>query len=184
MTDVTATPRIPHSERLGSPLRAGLALILILAAPSLSLAQTAIAKNQVRVEISGTIRAKIPCIINNNKPIDIPFGDVQISRIDGKQYKITQIRYTLDCRRALSYPLNMKISGKGAGFNSKLLGIPGQSSLGIALKRNTTNLALNDWFSLTPASPPKLEAVLVAHSEGTITGGEFSAAATLVVDYQ
>jgi type 1 fimbria pilin len=184
MTDVTASPRIPHRGHVDNLLRTCLTLPLILAPASLPLAQTVLGKNQVLVEISGTIRAKIPCIINNNKPIDIPFGDVQISRIDGKQYKITQIRYTLDCRRAQSYPLHMKISGEGAGFNSKLLGIPSQSSLGIALKRNTTNLALNDWFSLTPASPPKLEAVLVAHSEGTITGGEFSASATMVVDYQ
>ncbi|NMK48351.1 fimbrial protein [Achromobacter sp. Bel] len=184
MPDTTASPRIPHPGDIGSPLRTCLTAILLMAPASLSLAQTAIANNHVRVEISGTIRAKIPCIINNNKPIDIPFGDVQISRIDGKQYKITQIRYTLDCRRAQSYPLNMKISGEGASFNPKLLGIPSQSSLGIALRRDTTLLALNDWFSLTAASPPKLEAVLVAHSEGTITGGEFSASATMVVDYQ
>lgn len=183
MTDATALSRQRQPRRAGSLLATYAVLTLMLAPPSLSQAQSDVTTKQVRIQISGTIRAKVPCIINDNQPINIPFGDVQISRIDGN-YKMAVIPYTLDCKRAGSYALKMKISGDGADFNTDLLGIPTQSSLGIALKRGTASIALNDWFSLNPASPPTLQAVLVAHSTGKITGGEFSAAATMVVDYQ
>ncbi|WP_315139365.1 fimbrial protein [Achromobacter marplatensis] len=183
MTDASASPRRQHPGLAGVLLPMCLAVTLVLAPASRSLAQSDSSKKQIRIDISGTIRAKVPCIINDNQPISIPFGDVQITRIDG-QYKMTVIPYTLDCKRAGSYALKMKISGDSADFNTNLLSIPTQSSLGIALKRGTTNIALNDWFSLNPASPPTLQAVLVAHGTGEITGGEFSASATMVVDYQ
>lgn len=183
MTDAAALPRRRHPRHGGSLLRACLALTLALGPASLSLAQVDESRRNVRIEISGTIRAKVPCVINDNKPINIRFDDVQISRIDG-QYKMTVIPYSLNCKRANSQALKMKIAGSGAGFNTKLLAIPNQNNLGIALKWNKTDFPLNNWFSLNPASPPALQAVLVARSTGAITGGEFSAAATMVVDYQ
>ncbi|WP_454674612.1 fimbrial protein [Achromobacter pestifer] len=174
MTNATA--------RLYRLSRVCLALTLMLAPAAMSWAQNATDK-QIQVKISGTIRAKVPCIINRNQPIGVRFGDVQISRIDG-QYKTTVIPYEVDCTRAVGAALQMKISGEGASFNKALLGIPKQANLGIALKRGSEALPLNNWFTFSPAQPPILQAVLLAHTDGEITGGEFSASATMVVDYQ
>jgi type 1 fimbria pilin len=140
---------------------------------------------QIKVEVSGTIRATVPCKINANRPINTPFGDVEIARIGG-EYKKTEISYQLDCTRAGTNALKMKVEGDGAEFNTKLLRIPSQANLGIAFKRDNTALALNAWFSFYSwTRPPKLHAILLANPDnGSIKSGEFSASATLVVDYQ
>jgi type 1 fimbria pilin len=137
----------------------------------------------VPVNIRGTVIIPPPCTINNNQTIRVDFGDeVMTTRIDGVNYK-QAITYSLNCDIQKSNNLKMSIQGTGASFNSALLRTD-KNGLGIALYRGTQPLNANAWFNYTYPSKPELYAVLVKQSGATLTGGEFTAAATLLIDYQ
>ncbi|HWD31861.1 fimbrial protein [Pseudomonas caricapapayae] len=153
-----------------------LLLLLGCAAPTHS------AEQQV-VTIKGTVFAAIPCVINNNKPIGAPFGDVQTAGIDG-YYKTITLNYSLDCSRSTTNELRMLVRGDDAGFNTALLGVPGHENLGVALKKDGNPLAINTWADFDTNKQPVLQAVLVKRENSELKAGAFSASATLVVDYR
>lgn len=143
------------------------------------------AHGDVQIAITGSIKAAIPCVIkgSNTALIDVPFGDVQIARIDGA-YKTVPINYGLDCSHATNHALRMRITGNAAGFDNKLLAVVGHDNLGIALKNGNDAMSRNEWFNFNPAMPPLLKAVLVRGRGSSVAAGEFKTGATLVVDYQ
>lgn len=156
----------------------------VLVAMALGCVSVVEAASSVTVSISGIVQAAPPCVINNTKPITVPFSDVQIAEIDGS-YKAILINYTLDCARAVSNELRMQVSGNGTWFLPKLLAVPGNTELGIALKKDDAEFALNTWADFDASHPPKLKAVLVKRALGSeIIAGTFSASATLVVEYR
>lgn len=143
------------------------------------------AHGEMTIYISGSIKAAIPCVIkgSNTALIDVPFGDVQIAKIDGA-YKTVPINYGLDCRRAMNHALRMRITGNAASFNNKLLAVAGNDNLGIALKNGADSISRDQWFNFNPTMPPQLKAVLVKGRGSSVAPGEFKTGATLVVDYQ
>lgn len=139
---------------------------------------------QTTVTISGNVMAGIPCVINNEKPITARFGDVQIADIDGV-YKTITIDYTLDCSRAVRNEVRMQVRGNATWFLSGLLAVPGNSELGIALKKDGVALALNTWADFDASKKPLLQAVLKKRAQGSeIVSGAFSTSATMVVEYR
>lgn len=125
-----------------------------------------------------------PCIINGDNPIDVDFGnDLLTSRVDGVHY-MKPVNYTLDCSNATRPALKMRITGTAAGFDSNVLQVAEQASMGVKLLSNGTMLPLNSWLNFTKDSPPVLQAVPVKAAGSTLTAGAFSAAATMTVDYQ
>lgn len=144
---------------------------------------TSIAANAMPVNIRGTIILPPPCTINNNQTIRVDFGDeVMTTRIDGINYKQT-IVYSLNCDIQKSNNLKMSIQGGTAGFGTGYLST-NKSDLGIALYYGTQRLNINTWFNYTYPNQPVLYAVPVKRSGATLTGGEFTASATLLIDYQ
>ena len=141
------------------------------------------ANNQQVVTIKGVVFAAVPCVINNNAPINAPFGDVQTSRIDGN-YRTITLDYLLDCSRAANNELRMQVRGNNAGFDSSLLMVPGKNNLGVALKKDGNSFAINTWADFDTNRQPLLQAVLVKNQNGEVEAGEFKASATLVVDYR
>lgn len=135
-----------------------------------------------QVTIKGTVYASIPCVINDNKPITASFGDVQIEKIDGA-YKTISLDYSLNCTRATTNELRMQVRGYNTWFDTTALLIPGNDNLGIALKKDGTQLAMNTWVDFDTRKHPVLQAVLVK-TAGVINAGAFKASATLMVDYQ
>lgn len=148
--------------------------VLLAAAPAVA---------NVPVNIRGTIILPPPCIINNNQTIRVDFGDeVMTTRVDGANYK-QAISYSLNCEIQKSNSLKMSIQGSPTSFNSGLLGT-NKNDLGIALYHETQQLNINTWFNYTYPNQPVLYAVPVKRGGATLTGGEFTASATLLIDYQ
>ncbi|TQI82243.1 type 1 fimbria pilin [Serratia fonticola] len=144
---------------------------------------TSVPVNAMQVNIRGTVILPPPCTINNNQTIRVDFGDeVMTTRIDGVNYKQV-ISYTLDCDIQKTNDLKMSIQGGPAGFNSGLLST-NKPDLGIALYQGTQQVNINSWFNYTYPNQPVLYAVPVKRSGATLTGGEFAASATLLIDYQ
>lgn len=138
---------------------------------------------QVSVSIRGVILAPPPCVINAGSTLNVPFGDdLMTTRIDGVNYR-RSVPYTLTCGPQPSNNMKITLQGTGAGFGSAYLGTS-KSDLGIKLLLNGAAWPLNNAVNFTYPTLPVIEAVPVKNPGSTLTGGAFSASATLVVALQ
>ena len=138
---------------------------------------------QVSVSIRGVILAPPPCVINAGSTLNVPFGDdLMTTRIDGVNYR-RSVPYTLTCGPQPSNNMKITLQGTGAGFGSAYLGTS-KSDLGIKLRLNGAAWPLNNAVNFTYPTLPVIEAVPVKNPGSTLTGGAFSASATLVVALQ
>ncbi|CAI1962550.1 MULTISPECIES: fimbrial protein [Serratia] len=135
------------------------------------------------VSVKVTVLAPLPCVINGNQPIEVNFGDeVMTTRVDGENYR-TLVDYSVTCDKPEKNGMRLLIAGTGAVFDGKLLQT-NVGSLGIAFLNNDARIELNSWQNFTFPVLPKLEAVPVKQANATLPTGEFTASATLRVDYQ
>ncbi len=128
-------------------------------------------------------RAFAPCIINGGRPIEVDFGDeVMTTRIDGANYR-RAVNYTLTCSGQSSNGLKLQVQGAASGFDGQLLRTS-KDGLGIALLNGGRRWPVNQWLSFTYPAAPTPEAVPVKSASARLTAGEFTAGATMKVDYQ
>ncbi|MGP0843280.1 fimbrial protein [Serratia sp. CY83965] len=154
----------------------GLVMWVLMFGPQAQAASTTI-------KVTVTIVAPPPCVINNNNLIEVNFGnDVMTTRIDGS-YKKQPVVYSLECKNAPNNAMKLQIQGTGAGFDSEVLQT-NKDGLGVALLRNGSRQPINSWINFTYPTKPTLEAVPVKQAGATLRGGEFSAGATMKVEYQ
>lgn len=135
------------------------------------------------VTIKVTVVAPPPCTINGDQVINVDFGsDVVTSRVDGVNYLKT-VDYSLECKNHTRNAMKMKLQGHATAFDRSALQT-NMTDLGIALKANGSALTVNDWINFTYPEKPSLQAVPVKMAGVTLAGGDFSAGATLMVNYQ
>ncbi|AHY06097.1 fimbrial protein [Serratia plymuthica] len=135
------------------------------------------------IKVTVTIVAPPPCVINNNNLIEVNFGnDVMTTRIDGS-YKKQPVVYSVECKNAPNNAMKMQIQGNSAGFDGEVLQT-NKDDLGVALLRNGNRQPINTWVNFTYPNLPKFEAVPVKQAGATLSGGAFSAGATMQVEYQ
>ncbi|WP_447907997.1 fimbrial protein [Serratia fonticola] len=157
-----------------------LSLMLIIASGSALAAGT----DQKNVLITVTVLAALPCTFNNGNDVAVDFGnDVITTQVDGNNY-IKPIPYNLQCTGLANNALRLQFDGIGAGFDSGVLAT-NNSNLGIRLlDASGAQIAPKSWVNFTYPSIPLIRAVPVKQTGSTLTGGAFSGAATLLVDYQ
>ncbi|WP_243391689.1 fimbrial protein [Serratia marcescens] len=134
------------------------------------------------VTVKVTVIAPPSCVINNNRPIEVDFGDVMTTRVDGSNYR-TAVNYTLDCPGASSNAMRLQVRGTGAAFDGTVLQT-NKTGLGIELQQSGGKLALNSWMNFTYPNAPQLWSVPVQQSGTSLTGGAFTAGATMLIAYQ
>ncbi|MER2978037.1 MULTISPECIES: fimbrial protein [Serratia] len=135
------------------------------------------------IKVTVTIVAPPPCVINNNNLIEVNFGnDVMTTRIDGS-YKKQPVVYSVECKNAPNNAMKLQIQGNSAGFDNEVLQT-NKDGLGVALLRNGNRQPINSWINFTYPTKPTLEAVPVKQAGATLRGGDFSAGATMKVEYQ
>ncbi|BEO55763.1 exotoxin [Serratia marcescens] len=160
-------------------IKTGCALLLALELIS-SAAQAA--DQGTKVNITATVVAPPPCVINDGRTIDIDFGKVGIKRIDGNRY-MQRIDYSIKCKFLdNSRQLKMKIMGSAAAFDNSVL-TSSVTGLGIKLLANGKAFAINTPLDIDYANPPTLDAVPVKNSAVTLAEGDFTSGATMLVDY-
>jgi type 1 fimbria pilin len=140
------------------------------------------AASTATVTVKVTVVAPPPCVINDDRPIEVEFGDVMTTRVDGDNYKMP-VNYTLSCTGGTSNAMKLQVRGTGAAFDAKVLQTD-KAELGIELGQGDSKLAVNDWLNFTYPNKPELWAVPVKQSGATLTGGDFKAGATMAMDYQ
>jgi type 1 fimbria pilin len=152
-------------------------------AGALLISTSALAATTATITVKVTIVAPPPCVINGNNLIEVNFGnDVMTTRVDGS-YKKMPVAYNIECKNAPNNAMKIQISGNAAGFDSDVLQT-NKGDLGIALISNGSRLPVNSWLNFTYPNTPQLEAVPVKQAGATLTGGAFSAGATMKVEYQ
>jgi len=134
------------------------------------------------VTVTVTVVAPPPCVINDDRPIEVEFGDVMTTRVDGDNYKMA-VNYTLSCPDAPSNAMKLQVRGTSAAFDATVLQT-NKTGLGIELRQGDSKLAVNHWLNFTYPNKPELWAVPVKQRGATLMGGEFSAGATIAVAYQ
>ncbi|WP_233268373.1 fimbrial protein [Pantoea sp. BAV 3049] len=138
----------------------------------------------VNVYIKGVIVQPPPCTINDNSPIDVSFGDnLLTSKVDGSNYLKT-INYTLTCPGASSNNIKLSIQGTVADFSDQSALQTNMADLGVELQNNGQIIKVGEWVNFTYPTLPVLQAVPVKRPGSTLGVGEFSAGATMVVDWQ
>lgn len=144
---------------------------------------TVLPAQAVDVKFSGTLVVPPPCVINSNSDISVDFGtDLLAGRVNGVNYE-QPISYVLDCTGATSTTLKLQFQSGGAGFDATVLGTS-KANLGLELRSNGSKLPMNTWLNFTDPARPVLTAVPVKATGSTLSGGAFTAATTLLVDYQ
>lgn len=115
----------------------------------------------------------------------VHFGDVLSSRIDGYTYRRMPLPYTLACDRTPNGALTITLSGTPATFGGGS-GVLRTSinNLGVAFYNGNVQLTLNNALAFSYTNQPTLFAVPTKAAGATFsTGGYFTAAATLIVNY-
>lgn len=144
------------------------------------------------VSVKLTVLAE-PCEINGNQPITVEFGDVITSKVGevgkvGDDEYLRPVEYSLKCPPGAPTAMKLQIMGGGASFDTKVLRTkPNEMSdvLGIELRQGRSKLlAINKSVSFIYPNKPELWAVPVKNGDATLKGGEFTATATMKVDYQ
>lgn len=144
----------------------------------------AAAPSDVNFNVTFSIVTKT-CTVNNNRPITVNFGLMDIPNIDGVRYE-QDVTYSLVCDNNASTTnpaLKLQFSGVGASFNSELLSTS-ERYLGIRLKQRGLNLPMNSWVSFKYNDQPRITAVPVKSGDGGLDDGDFSASATFSVEYE
>lgn len=144
--------------------------------PMLAGATTAI------VTVKVVVMAPPPCVINGDRLIEVEFGDVMTTRVDGNNYRIP-VDYTLSCTGASSRMMKMKMAGIGATFDGSVL-MTTTAGLGLQLQQGDRKLPLNTWQNFVYPLTPRLWVVPVKQSGVALKGGEFYAGATMQIAYQ
>lgn len=167
--------KVPMSRRGWSRERTlYLAAALLLASPPVSFATT--------VVVVVTVVAPPSCEINGTKPIEVAFGEVLTSQVNGDNYK-QDVLYDIKCTNPTSNDMSIRIQGTDIGLGNHVLGTD-TADLGIALLSNGNPAPLNSDIRFTYPNPPKLQAVPVKSPGSKLQGGAFSASATMTVAYQ
>ncbi|ELY3812782.1 fimbrial protein [Cronobacter sakazakii] len=123
------------------------------------------------------------CNLNDGKPIDVDFGSA-IATTDVASGKIERsIDYKLTCSYD-NYGLKVRILGTGAAFNNDLLQT-NINELGIKFKADGIDFPLNTEFNFaSAAAKPVLKAILTQQAGSHLPAGDFTASATMRVEYQ
>lgn len=147
------------------------------------------ASNQASASILAMVNVHViignppPCIINGDNLIEINFGDdILTSKVDGVNYS-QEVPYTLICSGQSSNQMTLEIIGMEASFDSNIMRTSNKD-LGIGLIINGKLQALNSKVMFTYPDSPKIAVVPMKNSASKLSGGAFSAGATLRIQYQ
>lgn len=163
-------------------LASGLCLLLLSSLTNCFAAQTG---DQVSYDFKGTFVLSTPCTVNDDEVINVNFGNVGVTHVDGIAFS-QPIPYTVNCHGAVdNSPLKLTISGTAENFDEAAVTTSAEG-LGIQIQANGIPLKLNQPLSTTlgAISSLKLTAVPVKDPLKELTEQPFTATATLTADYQ
>lgn len=163
-----------------------LAGLLLAAVPG---ARADTSSSSLDVTVSGTI-TEPTCTVNNNNAVSVEFGTVDITNLSHAE---ADVPVTIDCAGSLpSGGVKLAINGNTTTFHTTALST-NVSGLGVVImppagaSHGQTELEPGTYYDVTTlgmaatTGTVNLKAGLVADGSTTLSGGEFTASATLVL---
>ncbi|PAX77395.1 fimbrial protein [Citrobacter braakii] len=139
--------------------------------------------DSVDFTFTGLLQAMTACSINNDRTIEIAFGNIGINKIESENYT-RNIDYELDCGSvggANTVLLTLKatpVPSDGSIIDS------GRKGLWIQFYKDSVPLKLNEEFKVeNVTAPPKLMVKLITDPAEDPEEGPFSCTATLIAEY-
>lgn len=163
----------------------GIAAALALACASLVTQAGAVSKT-VDMKLIVLVNGAPPCTITG---ATVSFGTVLTTGVGSEDY-VQPIKYSLSCNGRASDYLKLQVQGTSMTLNGESVLKTNVSGLGIRIQQASDQtmvpIGSSSWLNFTYASTSgvALEAALVKASGTELKAQDFSAAATLVVDYQ
>lgn len=140
--------------------------------------QPASAWAEDNMKFSGRLIGPPSCSFNNDKVLEVDFGEMVTSKIDGKNYK-KEVDYTLTCNNASK--VSLRFCCGAAGFEGAIyVGVP---DFGLKTYADDKALNIGDSYSFTYPNNPKLSFIPVKKQGATLKGGGFSAGTTLQIAF-
>lgn len=137
---------------------------------------------ETEASFKGTLIEGPTCVLNDNQPIEVDFGDVVITKVNGVDYRET-VPYTVVCEEGAEKAMKLRVQGTGAPFDDKVLGTD-KDGLGIEMTINGSQLPLNGWINFTYPAMPALMAAPVKDPDISLKAGKFIAIASMMIDFQ
>ena len=154
------------------------AALLLCGSSVMAFAQTA------TVKVSVTVMQPLPCTINGGRPIEVDFGDeVMTTRINGNFYRMP-IDFSFTCNNPYKNAMRLQVQGGTANFAGAARHQSGWFGYPHLAKARWGSTAAEFRHNFSYPNPVKLDAVPVKRSGVNLETGEFTASATLRVDYQ
>lgn len=133
------------------------------------------------VKFHGTL-VVVTCQVNQDKLVNVSFGDVGVKKIDGVNYTMP-IPFAVTCSNLYGQEnsgLTLSVSGTAVDFNENAIAT-GVTGLGIQIMKNGVPLKLNTETEISYDPQPTLTAVPVKADGVELSAGDFHATTTLVV---
>jgi type 1 fimbria pilin len=129
------------------------------------------------------IQANVPCTVNNGQVINVPFGNVSISKVGNGEYLQT-ISYTLDCGSATnSNTVSLMLQATPTDWDPQAM-VASVQGLGVRILDGGTPVDLNKDIDIELDNPPELQAQLITKADVQLTEQAFTAGGTLIAEYQ
>lgn len=143
--------------------------------------------DSVNVTVQGEIVSKPLCYIDNNKTIEIDFGNnIGINKISTGNYR-EKVPFEIKCDGTSDdLQLTLKVSGKPASFDADNASVISaeQQALGVKIFQNGEPFKLETAVPINIDNIPEIVAVLVSDNDSELIEGEFNAVASLQAEYQ
>ncbi|HBZ16823.1 fimbrial protein [Pantoea sp. NPDC088449] len=122
----------------------------------------------------------ISCIINNDKPVDVSFGEaVGVNKVDGVNYR-QKLPLGIVCSRPPGELLHLMFVGTQTDFDLNALATD-VNDLGIRLLQGETPIMINEPLPLDNDHLPEFSAVPVKRPNAQLTGGDFHSQVALQI---
>lgn len=152
---------------------------------NVSPAMSAQTGDSVTYNFTGTYLLTTPCTISNDEVLNIPFGNVGISKVDGSNY-IQSIPYLVNCKGATDdSPVRLMVTGTAATYDTAAL-VTSADGLGIRIQADGKPMKINEALTTTLGAlqAVALTAVPVKDPDKELSEQSFSATATLTAEYE
>ena len=165
--------------------RAGIGVLLITLINSPLLARTPFSDARplaglpsTTIEVSGIIVDPPPCVINNDKPVDVEFDVLLIDKVNGDRYS-QPIPVEISCPDTFKGEIKLAIGGTASDFNINALAT-NRKDFALLVVLNEQPMTINQFYDVNWRQHVALKAVPLINPHGNAEAGEFSASATLM----
>jgi len=139
--------------------------------------------DSISFKFTGRLHELSYCSVNNDQPINVPFGNVGINKVTSGLY-VQNINYTLSCEGVpAGATVEMMIQSSATAAWDVQAITTGVDGLGIKILNDGSPIDINKSISVSPENPPKLQALLVKDPDLTLTAQSFNSTATLLASY-